>query len=296
MLQIKNISKNYGSFSALSNVSLTLPNNGIFALLGINGAGKTTLISILCGIVKADKGEIFYNETPYFEVLKKDSSLCSLTPQEFAFYPTLSVRENIDFFSQINMLSPKKRKEMVDFALNICDLEKYMEKRAANLSGGLKRRLNLAIGLLNNPKILFLDEPTVGIDPKTREFILKSIKSLADNRLIVYTSHYMDEVDFLADEIAVINEGKILDSFKNGCQNRVLIVKLREHNNTNIKILNEFMPFIEYGCYLQSSAADEKNLLKLLEFVKKQDIELKSVSLSSPSAQTLFLNSAGKDM
>ena len=111
---------------ALNNVSLTLPNSGIFALLGINGAGKTTLISILCGIIKADRGDIFYNETEYFEVLKKDASLCSLTPQEFAFYPTLSVKENIDFFSQINTLSPKKRKETVEFALNVCDLEKHM--------------------------------------------------------------------------------------------------------------------------------------------------------------------------
>ncbi|MDR1615342.1 MAG: ABC transporter ATP-binding protein [Campylobacteraceae bacterium] len=290
MLQIKNISKKYNSFTALNNISLQLPNSGIFALLGINGAGKTTLISILCGIIKADEGEIFYNETPYFEALKKDVSLCSLTPQEFAFYPTLSVEENIDFFSQINMLSPKKRKEMVDFAVSVCNLEEHMKKYAAALSGGLKRRLNLAIGLLNDPKILFLDEPTVGIDPKTREFILNSIKNLAHERLIVYTSHYINEVDFLADEIAVIDKGKILSSFKNDKRDRVLILELEEHNQINIKILNEFMPFTEYSGCLQSDAADEQNLSKLLEFVKKRNLNLKSVSLSFPSVQTLFLN------
>ncbi|MDR2790944.1 MAG: ABC transporter ATP-binding protein [Campylobacteraceae bacterium] len=296
MLHIKNISKNYGSFAALRSVSLKLPDSGIFALLGINGAGKTTLMSILCGIIKADSGEIFYNETPYFEALKKDASLCSLTPQEFAFYPTLSVKENVDFFSQINTLSSKKRKEMVDFALNICALEGYLEKRAANLSGGLKRRLNLAIGLLNDPKILFLDEPTVGIDPKTREFILNSIKSLSHERLIVYTSHYMNEVDFLADEIAVIDEGRILAAFKNGRQDRVLVLELKEHDKTSVKTLNEFMPFTECGGFLQSGAANEQTLSNLLEFAKKRGMELKSVSLSPVSAQTLFLSLTNKDI
>ncbi|MDR2100660.1 MAG: ABC transporter ATP-binding protein [Campylobacteraceae bacterium] len=290
MLQIKNIGKNYNSLKALKSVSLNLPNSGIFALLGVNGAGKTTLISILCGIVKADSGEIFYNETPYFDALEKDHSLCSLTPQEFAFYPSLSVEENINFFSQINALDTKKRKEMIDFALNICALEEYMQKRTANLSGGLKRRLNLAIGLLNNPKILFLDEPTVGIDPKTREFILNSIKELAKERLIVYTSHYMHEVDFLADEIAVINDGEILTSFKNSRQSRVLTLELQEHNAANIKILNEFMPFTECGGCLQSGAANEESLSKLLEFTKKRNLIFKSISLSPLSVQTLFLN------
>ncbi|MDR2081244.1 MAG: ABC transporter ATP-binding protein [Campylobacteraceae bacterium] len=293
MLYIKNISKNYGSFTAVNDISLELPDKGIFALLGINGAGKTTLISILCGIVKADKGEIFYNETNYFEALKKDASLCSLTPQEFAFYPTLSVKENIDFFSQINTLSLKQRKEAIDFALNVCALEKYMNRRAANLSGGLKRRLNLAIGLLNNPKILFLDEPTVGIDPKTREFILNSIKNLSHERLIVYTSHYMNEVDFLADEIAVMDEGRILAAFKNGRQNRVLV--LEPHNKTDVKTLNEFTPFTKCGKFLQSGAADEQTLSNLLEFVKKRGIELKSISLSPMSAQTMFLSLTNKD-
>jgi ABC-2 type transport system ATP-binding protein len=295
MLHVKNLSKNYGSFKALSNISLELPNSGIFALLGINGAGKTTLISILCGIIKADSGEIFYNGKPYFEALKQDASLCSLTPQEFAFYPTLSVKENIDFFSQINTLSAQKRKEMIDFALNTCGLEEYMNRSAAALSGGLKRRLNLAIGLLNDPKILFLDEPTVGIDPKTREFILNSIKNLARERLIVYTSHYINEVDFLADEIAVINKGRILSSFKNDKRDRVLIAELKNHNQMNMKILNEFMPFTEYSSCMQSGAADEQKLSNLLEFAKKRNLELKSVSLSFPSVQTLFLNLINKE-
>ncbi|MDR2636014.1 MAG: ABC transporter ATP-binding protein [Campylobacteraceae bacterium] len=290
MLHVKNLSKNYGSFKALNSVSLELPSNGIFALLGVNGAGKTTLISILCGIIKADSGEISYNGKSYFEALRQDSSLCSLTPQEFAFYPTLSVKENIDFFSQINSLDAKKRKETIDFAIRVCDLEEHMRKCAANLSGGLKRRLNLAIGLLNDPKIIFLDEPTVGIDPKTREFILNSIKNLARDRLIVYTSHYMHEIDFLADEIAVIDKGEILTSFKSSGQSKVLTVELEEHSQTNIKILNEFLPFVEYSGYMQSGAANEQDLTRLLEFAKKRGLNLKSISLSSPSLQTLFLN------
>jgi ABC-2 type transport system ATP-binding protein len=291
MLQIKTLNKSYKNVLALNNISLDIPSEGIFALLGLNGAGKTTLISILCGIIKADKGEIFYKGSPFFEILKKDKSLCSLTPQEFAFYPTLSVYENIKFFSQINDLTPKKRKNNIDFALNTTKLEKYLQVKACSLSGGLKRRLNLAVSLLNDPKILFLDEPTIGIDPHTREFILKAVKEIGNSKkLVFYTSHYMNEVDFLSDSIAIIDKGEILLSYKVKKENVLTLEIDTATDEKKFKELNDFMPFTRMKNYLQSAALSEQKALEFLNFAQKKGISFKKISFAPISAETLFLN------
>jgi ABC-2 type transport system ATP-binding protein len=291
MLQIKAISKSYKSVLALNNISLDIQSEGVFALLGLNGAGKTTLISILCDIMKADKGEIFYKGEPFFEVFKKDKSLCSLTPQEFAFYPTLSVYENIKFFSQINDLSPKKRADSIDFALNATKLEKYLQIKTSKLSGGLKRRLNLAISLLNDPKILFLDEPTIGIDPHTRGFILEVIKEIGNSKkLVFYTSHYMNEVDFLADSVAIINKGEVLLSYK---VKKESVLTLEIDANTDekkLEALNSFMPLTKIKNSLQSDTLSEQKALEFLNFAHKIGVSFKKISFAPISAETLFLN------
>jgi ABC-2 type transport system ATP-binding protein len=268
----------------------------VFALLGVNGAGKTTLVSILCNIIKADSGEILYDGEPFFEVFKKDKSLCSLAPQEFAFYPTLSVRENINFFSQINHLSHQKRESMVDFAIYVGKLESHLNTRADRLSGGLKRRLNLAIALLNDPKILFLDEPTTGIDPHTREFILSCVQELSRNKkLIIYTSHYMNEVDFLAKKGAIIDKGKILTSFEVSKNRPILTVELQERSEKNIKILNEFMSLKEQRNALVSDVLDENKAYEFLKFAKERDISFKKISFEPLSIETLFLKLTNKE-
>jgi ABC-2 type transport system ATP-binding protein len=296
MLQISNLTKTYGRFTALDGVTFNISDDGVFALLGVNGAGKTTLVSILCNIIKADSGEILYDGEPFFEVFKKDKSLCSLAPQEFAFYPTLSVRENINFFSQLNHLTHQKRKSMVDFAISVGKLESHLNARADRLSGGLKRRLNLAIALLNDPKILFLDEPTTGIDPHTREFILGCVQELSNNKkLIIYTSHYMNEVDFLAKKGAIIDKGKILTSFEVSQNRPILTVQLQERNEKNIKILNSFMSLKEQRDALVSDVLDENKAYEFLKFAKERDISFKKISFEPLSIETLFLKLTNKE-
>ncbi|MDR1461143.1 MAG: ABC transporter ATP-binding protein [Campylobacteraceae bacterium] len=291
MLQIRSLSKSYKNVSALSNISLDIPSEGIFALLGINGAGKTTLISILCNIIKADEGKIFYNEMPFFEIFKKDKSLCSLTPQEFAFYPALSVYENIKFFSQVNDLSPKERKNNIDSALNTVKLENYLQIKACKLSGGLKRRLNLAISLLNNPKILFLDEPTIGIDPHTRGFILEAIKEIGNSKkLVFYTSHYMNEVDFLADNIAIIDKGKVLLSYKVKKENVLTLEINAKTDEKKLEKLNNFMPLTKIKNSLQSDALSEQKTLEFLNFAHNIGVSFEKISFAPISAETLFLS------
>jgi len=211
MISIKNLSKSYGDHQALKGIDLNMEAGSIFGLLGPNGAGKTTLISTLVGLNTFDQGEVLVENKSLKEELAYIQSISSLIPQNLAFYPTLTAKENLEFFAGMLGLKGQALQSRLDKVVEIGQLSEVFNKQAETYSGGLKRRLNIAIGLLSDPKIIYLDEPTVGIDPQSRNFILESIKAMKEkNRLIVYTSHYMQEVEFLCDKIAIIDHGKIL--------------------------------------------------------------------------------------
>jgi ABC-2 type transport system ATP-binding protein len=211
MIEISNLSKNYGTHQVLKEISLNMESGSIFGLLGPNGAGKTTLISTLVGLSSFDQGEILVENKSLKEELAYVQSISSLIPQNLAFYPTLTAKENLEFFAGMLGLKGQSLKSRLEEVMHIGQLSEVYNKQAKSYSGGLKRRLNIAIGLLSKPKIIYFDEPTVGIDPQSRNFILESIKAMKEkNKLIVYTSHYMQEVEFLCDKIAIIDHGKIL--------------------------------------------------------------------------------------
>ncbi len=197
--------------AALDDINLTIARGEIFGLLGANGAGKSTLLSILSGILPLQSGVITAAGMNLREDAKKIKTISAVVPQEYAFYPGLTGRENLEFFAALLCDSAGKRKARVEYSIEVCQLQKHADKPAKHYSGGLKRRLNLAIGLLGEPKILYLDEPTVGIDAQSRHFILELIKKLkADGVTIVYTSHYLEEVEFLCDAVAIIDNGKVI--------------------------------------------------------------------------------------
>ena len=181
-------------------------------LLGPNGAGKTTLISILTGIIEKDDGEITIGGLDLEREMGRIQSLCSYVPQTLAFYTRLSAFENLEYFGSLWGLKGKKLKERMAFCIDAGSMEAFVHKRVDTFSGGMKRRLNLAIGLLNEPDILYLDEPTVGVDAQSRNYILETIRKINRERgtTVIYTSHYMDEIEQVADEIAVIDEGRIV--------------------------------------------------------------------------------------
>lgn len=211
MITIQNLSKSYGKKEVLKEVNLQIDSGSIFGLLGPNGAGKTTLISTLVGLNPIETGAIEIEGKSLKEELAYVQSISSLIPQNLAFYPTLTAKENLEFFGGMLNLKGQALKSRIEEVVSITQLSDLLNQQAHTYSGGLKRRLNIAIGLLSNPKIIYLDEPTVGIDPQSRNFILESIKAMkSDNRVIVYTSHYMEEVEFLCDKIAIIDDGKIL--------------------------------------------------------------------------------------
>jgi ABC-2 type transport system ATP-binding protein len=213
MLEIKHLGYRYPKApgAALSDVSLHAKRGGILGLLGPNGAGKTTLISHLAGLLPVQEGEILIDGEPLAAVRAKTPTRIAVAPQEYAFYPMLSVVENLACFAAAGRLSGARKQERIAACLAFAQLERFAGTRAEHLSGGLKRRLNLAIALLPEPELMLFDEPTVGVDPQSRAFVLDAIKALAARgAAVIYTSHYMEEIEAIADHVVILDQGRVL--------------------------------------------------------------------------------------
>jgi ABC-2 type transport system ATP-binding protein len=198
---------------ALAGIDLHVPAGSFLGLLGPNGAGKTTLISILAGILAPDGGTITLQPADGSPALSPQAARArlGLVPQDLAFYPSLSVEENLRFFGAMQGLGGARLREALDAALAVGRLEGVRRQAAATLSGGMRRRLNLAIGVIHRPALLVLDEPTVGVDAQSRHYLQQELRALhARGTTIVYTSHYLEEVEALCDRIAVIDRGRLV--------------------------------------------------------------------------------------
>lgn len=213
VIQIEAVSFRYpgATRDAIRGLSLQIRPGSLFGLLGPNGSGKTTLISLLTGLLRLQQGQIRIDGRALPTQTGALQNGSALVPQEYAFYPRLTVMENLRFFGSVLGLRAVDGRERLNAALVAAGLVAFVSVRAGHLSGGLKRRLNLAIGLLNRPRLLLLDEPTVGIDPQSRHFILDTIREInARGTTVIYTSHYMQEVESLCDEIGVLDDGCLL--------------------------------------------------------------------------------------
>jgi len=213
MLELKTLGHRYPNADApaLVDVSLTVPRGCVLGLLGPNGAGKTTLISHLSGALAVQSGEILIDGQPLQQVRAKAPTRIAVAPQEQAFYPMLTVAENLAVFAAAGRLSGRRKKERIEACTQFAQLEQFAGVRAERLSGGLKRRLNLAIALLPEPELMLFDEPTVGVDPQSRAFILDAIRSLAQQgAAVIYASHYMEEIEAIADRVAILDRGHVL--------------------------------------------------------------------------------------
>jgi len=210
LLEIRNLSKRFGTLAAVQNVNLAVPAGEIFGLLGPNGAGKTT-VSIVCGLLSPTEGDVLVDG---HSVLRESMAVrrqVGVVPQELALYDALSGRENLVFFGRMQEIPARLLPGRVDAVLKIVQLTDRQNDRVATYSGGMKRRLNVAIGLLNQPKLLILDEPTVGVDPQSRNSILETLRELnRQGMTMLYTSHYMEEVEFLCSHIAIMDHGRVI--------------------------------------------------------------------------------------
>lgn len=219
VLEVEGLVKKYGDFEAVKGISFKVQEGEVFGLLGPNGAGKTQTISMLTGVILPTAGTARIGGHDIHREMNEVKKLNGLVPQDLALYPTLSARTNLEFFGRIYGLYGKDLKQRVEDVLRIVALTERADEAVEKYSGGMKRRVNIAAGLLHQPRVLFLDEPTVGVDPQSRNHIFESVIRLNRERgmSIVYTSHYMEEVELLCNRVAIIDEGRIiaLDTIKN---------------------------------------------------------------------------------
>ena len=195
---------------SLNDFTLSIQEGQIFGLLGPNGAGKTTLISMLCGLVRPTAGSFSIDDLTYAKNANEIKKIIGVVPQEYALYPTLTARENLMYFGSMYGLKGNDLKEKVIESLDFLGLLKFADKQIETFSGGMKRRINLIAGILHNPKVLFLDEPTVGVDVQSKNAIIDYLKELNKNgTTIIYTSHHLSEAQDFCTDIAIVDRGKI---------------------------------------------------------------------------------------
>ena len=209
--EVQNLVKKYGDFSAVKGISFNIKDGEIFSLLGPNGAGKTTTISVLSTLLAPTEGDALVGGYSVTRDPMAVKNIIGVVPQELALYEELSGRENLVFWGQMYGLGGKKLKTRVDEVLEQTGMTERAKNHVKTYSGGMKRRINIGVGLLHTPRMLFMDEPTVGIDPQSRRAILESVKALNKQGMtILYTTHYMEEAQELSDRVGIMDQGKLI--------------------------------------------------------------------------------------
>ncbi len=210
-VSVKNLTKKYGELTAVDNLSFEVEKNEIFGLLGPNGAGKSTTLSVLTTLSDMNKGDVEINGYDIRKDKMKIKQIIGMVPQDIAVYENLSALENVKFFASLYGLRGKKLSSAAEEALEFVGLSDRKSMKPKQMSGGMKRRLNIACGIAHEPKLIVMDEPTVGVDAQSREHILNSIRTLRDRgTTVIYTSHYMNEVEEICDRIAIIDKGQMI--------------------------------------------------------------------------------------
>ena len=305
ILEIKKISKEYGDMIAVNDINLEVNKGEIFGILGPNGAGKSTLIGMICGLIKRTSGEIIYEEKE--TKTRKFKENIGIVPQDFALYWDLTAEENIEFFCSLYGFRGADLKRRVNKVLDFVGLTDVRKKKAAEFSGGMKRRLNIGCAIAHSPKLIIMDEPTVGIDPQSRNHILKSVLKLRDEgATVIYTSHYMQEVDDICDRIAIVDKGNVIaegtsEELKNLIgDKRVFNITVKEKiDNFEDKLLE--ITGVEKVAYSENqykiSTIKNANLLtKIIETTLSLGGEIINVENSEPTLENVFLALTGKKL
>lgn len=299
MITISDLTFAYPSEQSIFNdFSFQIDKGSLFGLLGPNGAGKTTLISLITGLNVPQAGRVLIDGENHASDRRNILQKIAVVPQEYAFYSQLSAYENLWFFSRMYP-DIKNSSNRIQKAIQLTGLEPHQHRLAKHLSGGLKRRLNLSIGLLNDPELLILDEPTVGIDPQSRRFILQAIQRLnQQGTTVLYTSHYMGEVEQICNQVAIIDNGKLLASgpleklLQSGSEGYVEIEVKLPHQNINGK-LDEFISnnALKISNHtISGNLASAKLLATLVLLLDGQQIQIESMRYGQHTLESLFFD------
>lgn len=286
---------------ALDDINLTIESGSCFGLLGPNGAGKTTLISLLTGLLSVQQGSIKIAGSAYPRDAVAIKQMSALVPQDYAFYPTLTGLENLEFFSGLYEIPVAQRAARQTYCVEVCGLENVLNQRAGGYSGGIKRRLNLALGLLRDPRILYLDEPTVGIDAQSRFFILKAIERLnADGMTIVYTSHYMEEVEQLCDEAAIIDGGRVLlqEPMANLLQgsSQLLVKPVQEPSEEVLSALSNLVETVWDGSRLALTPSESMAAPEILQALEQQGVVVAQMEMGTTRLEQVYLSATRHEL
>ena len=306
MLEVKNVLKRYDDLVALDNLSLDIKKGEVYGLLGPNGSGKTTLINCILSLSKFEKGDIKIFDQPMSVDRYDLKAKIGYVPQEIAVFDELSDYDNIDFFCGLYIQDKATRKQYVEEAIEFVGLNDFRKFVPKKLSGGLKRRLNLACGLAHKPELLILDEPTVAVDPQSRNAILEGIMDLNKKGMtVIYTSHYMDEVEQICTRISIIDKGKLLatgDKYelkKLVGLTDTLILKDIDMKNLDISQLESIEGLGKIsleGSNLSIGIQDNMAMTHIFAYLENNDIFFKGMDINSPSLNDVFLEITGKQL
>ena len=307
MIHIENLVKRYGDLVALNHLNLDIHEGEIFGLLGPNGSGKTTAINCLLSLLKYDKGTIEIFGQPMTPDNYQAKQQIGIVLQNVAVFDELTVYENIDYFCGLYVSDKKKRKKLVDDAIQFAGLEDYCKMRPKKLSGGLLRRLNIACGIAHKPRLIIMDEPTVAVDPQSRNKILEGIQKLnAQGSTIIYTSHYMEEIEQICTRIAIMDHGRVIASgtseelkkmIKTGETITVEAILLEEKHLRDIRSLpHVFDLHYENQILVLRCTGAQHNLIRLLNYLQSQDITFGRVFSELPTLNDVFLEITGKQL
>jgi ABC-2 type transport system ATP-binding protein len=303
MLKVESIVKKYGEFTAVAGVSFEVANGECFGLLGPNGAGKTTTISVICGISSPDSGDIFLNGVSLTNNARAVKRGIGFVPQELALYSEIDAKDNLRFFGSLYGLFGSECEARIEEALELVGLSDRADEPISKFSGGMKRRLNIAAGLLHSPELLVLDEPTVGIDPQSRNLIFETLERLRDEgKTILYTTHYMEEVERLCQRIAIMDHGKVvatgdLKDLKNAeGQKKMVFVQLAED------LLSQDAEFLctEMGCLLDGPVIHfpicnlVSDIPNILSKIAAKGYTVTALKTSEASLEQVFLTHTGR--
>ena len=307
MIEINNLVKRYGNLVALDHLNLTIHEGEIFGLLGPNGSGKSTAINCMLALLKYDKGTIrIFGEEMRPDNYKIKQQI-GIVLQNVAVFDELTVYENIDYFCGLYVKDKTKRKQLVQEAIEFVGLEEFTKLRPKKLSGGLLRRLNIACGIAHKPKLIILDEPTVAVDPQSRNKILEGIQELnRQGSTIIYTSHYMEEVEQICTRIAIIDHGRSIaigtkeelkSMIKTGETITIEAIALDENHIRAIKQLPHVfdLQYSEQILTLRCTGA-EHNLIRILNYLQEEHIPFGRVFSELPTLNDVFLEITGKQL
>lgn len=306
-IEVRNLTKRFSDKLVLDNISLRIEEGEIFGLLGPNGAGKSTLINLMVGLLKADNGDVIVGGHSINKSPIKVREQIGVVPQEIALFEALNARDNLEYWGGLYGLRGETLKKRIDEAIQIAGLEGNLKKKVKTYSGGMKRRLNVVAAMMHRPEILIMDEPTVGVDPQSRNHIFQVVREMNKNykTTIIYTSHYMEEVEHLCSNIFILDLGREVafgtkEQLKRMVQDDK-VFRIRATGDLNALMFNlkknaRIRGINKEADGLKIITSSELNLNEILKEIQTSNVQVKNLGIEEPSLEEVFLTLTGKKL